>query len=106
MNIKLSASKQESGIEGAWLQQGKNNIHVHTATGTQETDGKPGIVIGYDVNNCADDKASRLALSLTDGSAILQVVDPYSKKATQTELSPQIVFDEFKKFLEKLATYA
>ncbi len=105
MSVKLSASRQKNGLEGAWLTLNTDNVHVHTATGTQETGGKPGIVIGYDVDNCKGDNASRLALSLVDGLATVQVVDPSTKKVTQKEVPASVVYEELKKFLEKLATY-
>lgn len=99
MSVKLTVAKLKN-LEGAWLQKGDDDIHVHTADLELS---KPGVEIGYNVNQCRDDKASRLALSLTSDGAILQIVDPETKQVRQVSVPADVVYDELLAVLNRLA---
>jgi len=104
----MSKIKLENNLEklnadqviGFWLTNldSKDNTHIHTGESRQKA-----IVIAYDVNECKEDKASRLALVVNEYSEIsLQCVDPETKQVTHHKVPPAILNKAIKAMLERI----
>lgn len=93
---KLDASE----VIGFWLTcpVSKDNTHIHTGEGKQKA-----IIIAHDVNECKEDKASRLAIVVGEDKKItLQVVNPETKQVTHHEVPPAILNKAIKAMLERV----
>ncbi len=101
IDLATNLEKQDaSEVVGFWLTDSatKNNIHIHSGENHQK-----GVVIGYDVNECKDDKASRLAISVgSDKKITLQSVCPETKQVTHRDVPPAILHKAIKAMLERV----
>lgn len=94
--MKLTFSDLHDQCQGVWVTDGKDDVHVYASKAT-------GVVVGHNVNQCAEDKGSRLALVFSaEGAVKLQVIDPDTKALKQLDVPKAIVYASILKMLNEV----
>lgn len=101
MKIELAVDfdAMPTKIVGYWLTdpKTKNDTHVHTGEGGKN------LTIAHDVDECMEDKASRLAVTVNEDKSItLQVVDKHTKQVTQHVVKPEVLNKELHEMLKRV----
>lgn len=94
--MKVSLSDLPDQAQGVWVTDGKDDVHIYASKTT-------GVVLGHNVNQCTEDKGSRLALVFsTEGTIKLQVIDPATKELKNFDVPKGLVYEQILQTLNKI----